>query len=97
MSTSSVFCNTLVLHCKFFFVTLRQSLLTADSYISSILGFKLSLLLSYLRFIPKGIYRWSTFATIGLCIAYHIAFLVVQINLCTPVLRTFEVNIEFQR
>ncbi|KAL0933845.1 uncharacterized protein CTRU02_210644 [Colletotrichum truncatum] len=57
----------------------------APFYITSILGFKLSLLLSYLRFIPKGIYRWSTFATIGLCIAYHISFLVVQINLCTPV------------
>ncbi|GKT65573.1 integral membrane protein [Colletotrichum tofieldiae] len=49
-----------------------------------ILGFKISLLLSYLRFIPKGVYRWATFATMCLCVAYHIAFLVVQLNLCTP-------------
>lgn len=55
------------------------------SYITSILGFKISLLLSYLRFIPKGVYRWATLITIGMCIAYHIAFLVVQVNLCTPV------------
>ncbi|KAF0327441.1 hypothetical protein K4K61_011908 [Colletotrichum sp. SAR11_59] len=65
----------------------------APFYISSILGFKLSLLLSYLRFIPKGIYRWSTFATIGLCIAYHIAFLVVQINLCTPIAKQWDPTI----
>ncbi|KAJ0308675.1 hypothetical protein COL516b_003219 [Colletotrichum fioriniae] len=57
----------------------------APFYISSILGFKISLLLSYLRFIPKGPYRWATFVTIGLCVAYHLAFLLVQINLCTPV------------
>ncbi|GKT51162.1 satratoxin biosynthesis SC1 cluster protein 4 [Colletotrichum spaethianum] len=56
----------------------------APFYITSILGFKISLLLSYLRFIPKGIYRWATLATMGMCIAYHIAFLVVQLNLCTP-------------
>ncbi|OHF00947.1 integral membrane protein [Colletotrichum orchidophilum] len=57
----------------------------APFYISSILGFKISLLLSYLRFIPKGSYRWAVFVTIGLCVSYHLAFLLVQINLCTPV------------
>ncbi|KAF9873443.1 integral membrane protein [Colletotrichum karsti] len=65
----------------------------APFYISSILGFKISLLLSYLRFIPKGIYRWCTFATIGLCIAYHIAFLVVQLNLCTPIAKQWDPTI----
>ncbi|KAF6797572.1 integral membrane protein [Colletotrichum sojae] len=65
----------------------------APFYISSILGFKLSLLLSYLRFIPTGVYRWTTFATIGLCIAYHISFLVVQINLCTPIAKQWDPTI----
>ncbi|WYZ35900.1 hypothetical protein EsH8_X_000547 [Colletotrichum jinshuiense] len=37
----------------------------APFYITSILGFKISLLLSYLRFIPKGIYRWATLVTIA--------------------------------
>ncbi|KAK7456625.1 integral membrane protein [Colletotrichum acutatum] len=63
------------------------------SYISSILGFKISLLLSYLRFIPKGPYRWATFVTIGLCVAYHLAFLLVQINLCTPIAKQWDPTI----
>ncbi|OLN97806.1 hypothetical protein CCHL11_02487 [Colletotrichum chlorophyti] len=65
----------------------------APFYITSILGFKLSLLLSYLRFIPKGAYRWCTFVTIGLCIAYHLAFLLVQLNLCTPIAKQWDPSI----
>ncbi|KAK1513839.1 integral membrane protein, partial [Colletotrichum abscissum] len=65
----------------------------APFYISSILGFKISLLLSYLRFIPKGPYRWATFVTIGLCVAYHLAFLLVQINLCTPIAKQWDPTI----
>ncbi|TEA16461.1 Satratoxin biosynthesis SC1 cluster protein 4 [Colletotrichum sidae] len=65
----------------------------APFYITSILGFKLSLLLSYLRFIPKGIYRISTMVTIGLCVAYHVAFLLVQLNLCTPVAKQWDPTI----
>lgn len=56
-----------------------------NSYITSILGFKLSLLLSYLRFMPKGAYRYTTFVVILLTILFHLAFLLVQINLCQPV------------
>ncbi|KZL75305.1 integral membrane protein, partial [Colletotrichum tofieldiae] len=65
----------------------------APFYITSILGFKISLLLSYLRFIPKGVYRWATFATMCLCVAYHIAFLVVQLNLCTPIAKQWDPTI----
>lgn len=56
-----------------------------NSYITSILAFKLSLLLSYLRFMPKGAYRYTTFVVILLTVLFHLAFLLVQINLCQPV------------
>lgn len=56
-----------------------------NSYITSILAFKLSLLLSYLRFIPKGAYRNVTYVVILLTVLFHLAFLLVQINLCQPV------------
>ncbi|KAJ0109698.1 hypothetical protein N8I77_007621 [Diaporthe amygdali] len=57
----------------------------APFYITSILGFKLSLLLSYLRFMPKGAYRYTTYVVILLTVLFHLAFLLVQINLCQPV------------
>ncbi|KAK2049428.1 integral membrane protein [Colletotrichum somersetense] len=65
----------------------------APFYITSILGFKISLLLSYLRFIPKGPYRLATFITMGMCVAYHVAFLIVQINLCTPIAKQWDPTI----
>ncbi|KAI7785106.1 integral membrane protein [Diaporthe eres] len=57
----------------------------APFYITSILAFKLSLLLSYLRFMPKGAYRYTTCVVILLTVLFHLAFLLVQINLCQPV------------
>ncbi|KAG9256536.1 uncharacterized protein F5Z01DRAFT_697220 [Emericellopsis atlantica] len=57
----------------------------APFYITSILCFKLSLLLTYLRVVPAGVYSWGITVVIGLCFAYHVCFLIVQINLCTPV------------
>jgi hypothetical protein len=57
----------------------------APFYISSILGFKLALLFSYLRFIPTGIYRHVCIAVIVACVMFHLAFLLVQINLCQPI------------
>ncbi|KAM0571062.1 hypothetical protein ACHAP6_008336 [Verticillium nonalfalfae] len=57
----------------------------APFYITSIYGFKLSLLFSYLRIIPKGIYRYATYTVIALCSMFHLSFLIVQINLCTPI------------
>ncbi|KAK0635727.1 hypothetical protein B0T17DRAFT_54188 [Bombardia bombarda] len=56
----------------------------APFYITSILGFKLSLLFSYLRFIPSGIYRKITIGVIVACSLFHLSFLLVQINLCQP-------------
>ncbi|EFQ93535.1 hypothetical protein PTT_09115 [Pyrenophora teres f. teres 0-1] len=57
----------------------------APFYITSILGFKLSLLLSYLRFMPKGAARNTTIMLIVACTLFHISFLVVQVNLCQPI------------
>ncbi|EFQ34533.1 integral membrane protein [Colletotrichum graminicola] len=65
----------------------------APFYITSILGFKMSLLLSYLRFIPQGPYKIGTFITMGMCVAYHFTFLVVQINLCTPIAKQWDPTI----
>lgn len=62
------------------------------SYISSILGFKLSLLLTYLRFMTKGTARIATLTVIVACVLFHLSFLLVQVNLCQPVR---PVNIEF--
>jgi hypothetical protein len=59
--------------------------LTAYSYITSILGFKLSFMLTYLRFMPKGGARTTTIVVLVACVAFHLSFLIVQINLCTPV------------
>ncbi|RMZ70972.1 integral membrane [Pyrenophora seminiperda CCB06] len=55
------------------------------SYITSILGFKLSLLFSYLRFMPKGIARISTILVMVACVLFHLSFLLVQVNLCQPI------------
>ncbi|KAH7064257.1 hypothetical protein BKA63DRAFT_169377 [Paraphoma chrysanthemicola] len=57
----------------------------APFYITSILGFKLSLLLTYLRFMTKGAARNTTIGVMIACIAFHLSFLLVQINLCQPV------------
>ena len=49
------------------------------------MGFKLSLMLTYLRFMPKGAARMATIGVIVFCIIFHLTFLIIQINLCTPV------------
>ena len=55
------------------------------SYITSIMGFKLSLMLTYLRFMPHGVARTSNIIVIVACILFHLTFLCIQINLCQPV------------
>ncbi|KAK1782574.1 hypothetical protein QBC45DRAFT_429778 [Copromyces sp. CBS 386.78] len=65
----------------------------APFYISSIFGFKLALLTSYLRFIPKGIYRYTTVGVIISCLLFHLSFLLVQLNLCQPVARQWDQSI----
>lgn len=64
---------------------LQLQYMGAPFYITSILGFKISLLCSYLRFIPGGAYRWATYVVLVLTILFHFSFLMVQVNLCSPV------------
>lgn len=40
---------------------------------------------SYLRFLTRGAARTVTIIVMALCIAFHLTFLLVQINLCQPV------------
>jgi len=56
----------------------------ARSYITSILGFKLALLFSYLRFLPIATYRVAIYCIAAACVMFHLSFLLVQINLCQP-------------
>ncbi|KAK4100116.1 hypothetical protein N658DRAFT_428256 [Parathielavia hyrcaniae] len=67
----------------------------APFYITSILGFKLALLFSYLRFIPLGAYRYTIIGVITACIMFHLAFLLVQINLCQPVSKQWDTSITY--
>ena len=60
------------------------------SYITSILGFKIALLISYLRFLPKGPWRIVTICTIISCVMFHICFLIVQVNLCQPIAKQWD-------
>ncbi|KAK7908049.1 hypothetical protein PG985_015352 [Apiospora marii] len=65
----------------------------APFYITSILFFKLSLLLSYFRFLPKGIWRFLAVLVSLVTILFHASFLVVQINLCTPIAKQWDPTI----
>ncbi|KAF2848175.1 hypothetical protein T440DRAFT_470518 [Plenodomus tracheiphilus IPT5] len=65
----------------------------APFYISSIFGFKLSLMLSYLRFMTKGGARTATICIMIACAAFHIAFLLVQVNLCQPAAKQWDPTI----
>ncbi|KAK8114655.1 hypothetical protein PG999_006724 [Apiospora kogelbergensis] len=67
--------------------------LPGPSYITSILCFKLSLLLSYFRFLPQGIWKLLTVIIAIICVLFHASFLVVQINLCTPVAKQWDPSI----
>ncbi|KAH8680427.1 hypothetical protein BGZ61DRAFT_456688 [Ilyonectria robusta] len=65
----------------------------APFYISSILGFKLSLLLSYLRFMSSGFWYRATVGVAVACTMFHISFLIAQINLCTPVRKQWDATV----
>ncbi|KAF1829899.1 hypothetical protein BDW02DRAFT_535275 [Decorospora gaudefroyi] len=65
----------------------------APFYITSILGFKLSLLFTYLRFMTKGPARIATIVVIVACTAFHLCFLIVQLNLCQPVAKQWDPEI----
>ncbi|KAK3327949.1 hypothetical protein B0T19DRAFT_178260 [Cercophora scortea] len=66
----------------------------APFYITSILAFKLSLLYSYLRFIPKGVYYKATIGIIVCCTLFHFSFLMVQVNLCQPIAKQWDQSLE---
>ncbi|KAK8138628.1 hypothetical protein PG984_002008, partial [Apiospora sp. TS-2023a] len=65
----------------------------APFYITSILFFKLSLLLSYFRFLPQGIWKFLTVLISIVTILFHASFLVIQINLCTPIAKQWDPTI----
>lgn len=64
------------------------------SYILSILGFKLALLISYLRFLPMGPYRNGTKVAILACGLFHLCFFIIQINFCQPVAKQWDPSIK---
>lgn len=61
-----------------------QADLGTPSYVVALYGFKMSLLLSYLRFIP-GTFRIVSQVVIVLCTMAHIAFLCIFLLTCVPV------------
>ncbi|KAJ4207570.1 hypothetical protein NW759_013971 [Fusarium solani] len=65
----------------------------APFYISSILGFKLSLLLSYLRFMAAGFWYKATVVVAVACTLFHFSFLMAQVNLCTPVRKQWDASV----
>ncbi|KAJ4256111.1 hypothetical protein NW762_009187 [Fusarium torreyae] len=67
----------------------------APFYISSILGFKLSLLISYLRFMGAGTWYKTTVGVSVACTLFHLSFLIAQINLCTPVRKQWDASIKY--
>ncbi|KAK4157504.1 hypothetical protein C8A00DRAFT_11628 [Chaetomidium leptoderma] len=67
----------------------------APFYITSILGFKLALLFSYIRFVPIGAYRHTIVSVIALCIMFHLSFLLVQLNLCQPARKQWDPAITY--
>lgn len=62
----------------------------APFYVIGIWGFKMSLLFSYLRFMPKGFYRNLTIGVAVAVTAGHIAFFCVFLFLCTPIAKQWD-------
>ncbi|PCD42233.1 hypothetical protein AU210_004763 [Fusarium oxysporum f. sp. radicis-cucumerinum] len=96
LSKANAICsyNSWARHCKIDSSCDTEHLLTDDeSYISSILGFKLSLLISYLRFMASGIWYKVTVGVAVACTLFHLSFLIAQINLCTPVRKQWDLSI----
>ncbi|KAH8654953.1 hypothetical protein BGZ60DRAFT_568081 [Tricladium varicosporioides] len=65
----------------------------APFYILSILGFKLSLLFSFLRIAVEQRHRAGIIMIIVACTAFHLSFLLVQINLCNPIAKQWDPKI----
>jgi len=73
--------NTLGLICVLFQIFYYTELL----YLASVALTKISILLFYLRIFPQKSLRKMIYSTIGLCIAYMIAFVIVTALQCMPV------------
>ncbi|OTA96463.1 hypothetical protein M434DRAFT_67635 [Hypoxylon sp. CO27-5] len=59
-------------------------------YILSVLGFKQSLLVSYFRFVPRGMCKYGVSCVLASCTLFHLACLIVQLNLCHPISKQWD-------
>ncbi|KAI0851348.1 hypothetical protein F5Y00DRAFT_259885 [Daldinia vernicosa] len=59
-------------------------------YILSILGFKLSLLVSYFRFVPQGMCKYGVTCVLVSCTLFHLSCLIVQLNQCHPIAKKWD-------
>ncbi|KAI1211705.1 uncharacterized protein F4807DRAFT_418752 [Annulohypoxylon truncatum] len=66
-------------------------------YILSVLGFKLSLIVSYFRFFPQGIYRGIVTCVLVGCILSNLTCLIVQLNTCHPIAKQWDSTITYGR
>ncbi|KAI4866694.1 hypothetical protein F4820DRAFT_239760 [Hypoxylon rubiginosum] len=58
-----------------------------------VLGFKLTLLLGYFRFVHKGMCKYGVSCVLVSCTLFHLATLVVQLKLSQPVVKEFDPRI----
>ncbi|KAI0885553.1 uncharacterized protein GGS22DRAFT_161205 [Annulohypoxylon maeteangense] len=62
-------------------------------YIFSVLGFKLSLIVSYFRFVPQGIYRCVMIFVLVGCVLSNLVCLIVQLDICHPIAKQWDSTI----
>ncbi|KAI1662556.1 hypothetical protein F4813DRAFT_2219 [Daldinia decipiens] len=62
-------------------------------YTLSILGFKLSLLVSYFRFVPQGMCKYGITCVLVSCTLFHLSCLIVQLNQCYPIAKKWDPTI----
>ncbi|OTB16523.1 hypothetical protein K445DRAFT_311779 [Daldinia sp. EC12] len=62
-------------------------------YILGVLGFKLSLLVSYFRFAPNRAYKYGITGVIVSCILFNVACLIVQLDPCQPIQKKWDPTI----
>ncbi|KAI0108310.1 hypothetical protein F4814DRAFT_455115 [Daldinia grandis] len=62
-------------------------------YILSILGFKLSLLVSYFRFVPQGMCKYGITCVLVSCTLFHLSCLIVQLNQCHPIAKKWDPDV----
>ncbi|KAI1380768.1 hypothetical protein F4677DRAFT_404594 [Hypoxylon crocopeplum] len=59
-------------------------------YILGVLGFKMSLLFSYFRWVHKGMCKYGVTCVLVSCTLFHLSCLIVQLNLCQPVAKIWD-------